>query len=255
MPLSQEQLGQLLGSDGYVRERLDPGLRDFNYLAFADLLEVVRPFASAAPAGGSVFDYGCGGAPYEPLFAHCGRYVRADIVPGPRVQVAVRPDGLTDEPEASHDAVLSSQVLEHVPDPLAHLRECRRLLKPGGEVLVTTHGLFEEHGCPYDFQRWTIIGLERDFRAAGLEVIASHKLTTQIRGAIQLNHYFIETLRQPGGGLGWALLDLLRRLHRNLTRPLANWVGARLANQGVVPGNDPAPVYVGIAVRARRPGF
>lgn len=253
MPLTEAQLGQLLASDAYLRERLRPRLRDFNHLCFADLLRVVEPFAKSLPTGAAVFDYGCGGAPYEPLFSHCARYVRADIVPGPRVQVQLPANGLTDEAEGAYDAILSSQVLEHVPDPLAYLRECRRILKPGGEVLATTHGLFEEHGCPYDFQRWTIIGLERDFRAAGLEIVASHKLTTQIRGAIQLNHYFIETLRKPGGGLGWAFLDLLRRIHRNVTRPVANWVGDRFAGQGVVPGNDPAQVYVGIAIRARRP--
>lgn len=239
--------------DRYVRERLEPRWRDFDYLAFMDLRSVVGGFAASLPVGASVFDYGCGGAPYERLFAHCGRYVRADLVPGPRVEVRLRADGLTDEPAACHDAVLSSQVLEHVPDPLAYLRECRRILRPGGDVLVTTHGLFEEHGCPGDFQRWTVAGLERDVRAAGLEVVASYKLTTQVRGALQLTHYLIETLHQPGGGPGWRLLDLLRRAHRNLTRPLANAVGAGFSRQGVVPGDDPARIYVGIAVRARRP--
>jgi hypothetical protein len=34
---------------------------------------------------------------------------------------------------------------------------------------------------------------------------------------------------------------------------VANWLGDRFASQGVVPGNDPAQVYVGIAIRARRP--
>ena len=253
MPLSQEQLGSRLSDARYLRERIAPRWRDFDYLAFSDLREVVRRFAATAPAGASVFDYGCGGAPYEQLFSHCARYVRADLVAGPRVEVRLRADGLTDEPEARHDAVLSAQVLEHVPDPLAYLRECRRILKPGGEVLLTTHGLFEEHGCPHDYQRWTVAGLERDVRAAGLEVLASHKLTTQVRGAIQLGHYLIETLHQPGGGVGWFLLDVLRRAHRNLTRPLANVIGAQFAGQGVVPGDSPARIYVGIAVRARRP--
>jgi len=248
-----QDLGAILAGDEYLRERLAPRLRDFNYLAFTDLLAVVRPFAAAIRPGGEVFDYGCGGAPYETLFAHCGRYVRADIVPGPKVQVRLRDDGLTNEPDASYDAILSSQVLEHVPDALAYLRECRRILRPGGEVLVTTHGLFEEHGCPHDFRRWTIIGLEHEMREVGLEVVASHKLTTQVRGAVQLNHYFAETLRKPGGGLVWALLDGVRRLHRRVFRPLANWLAGRFTGQGVVAGTDPAQVYVGIAVRARRP--
>lgn len=69
MPLTEAQLGQLLASDAYLRERLRPRLRDFNHLSFADLLRVVEPFAKSLPAGAAVFDYGCGGAPYEPSSA------------------------------------------------------------------------------------------------------------------------------------------------------------------------------------------
>lgn len=40
--------------------------------------------------------------------------------------------------EASFDAITLTDVLEHLPDPVASLRRCRELLAPGGRLLITT---------------------------------------------------------------------------------------------------------------------
>jgi SAM-dependent methyltransferase len=41
-------------------------------------------------------------------------------------------------PDAAFDAVVSSHLLEHLPDPQAHLKECHRILRPGGRLVLTT---------------------------------------------------------------------------------------------------------------------
>jgi SAM-dependent methyltransferase len=40
-------------------------------------------------------------------------------------------------PNASFDAVLCTEVLEHVPDPVAVVQELARVLRPGGKLLLT----------------------------------------------------------------------------------------------------------------------
>jgi SAM-dependent methyltransferase len=50
-----------------------------------------------------------------------------------------------------------------VPDPAAAVRELRRVVKPDGRVLLSTHGVYPFHPNPDDLWRWTDQGLERLF--------------------------------------------------------------------------------------------
>ncbi len=52
-------------------------------------------------------------------------------------------------PDGSFDAVLCSEVLEHVPEPTHALDEFARLLKPGGILIVTAPFASNVHMAPY----------------------------------------------------------------------------------------------------------
>lgn len=55
------------------------------------------------------------------------------------------------EPDNSFDAILCVEVFEHIPDPLAALSEFKRLLKPGGYLIITAPFASITHFAPYFF--------------------------------------------------------------------------------------------------------
>jgi SAM-dependent methyltransferase len=122
------------------------------------------------PPGGRVLDYGCADAPYRRFFGADVEYVAADLPGNPIATAEIAPDGTVALEDGSCDAVLSTQVLEHVTDPGTYLTECARVLRPGGRMLLSTHGIMVYHPDPVDYWRWTCAGLQKAVGDAGLEI-------------------------------------------------------------------------------------
>ena len=86
------------------------------------------------------------------------RYVGIDVSPETNADFVVQP-GETWPFEASvFDAVLATQVLEHVNDLDNVVSEIDRILRPGGIALLTLPFIYSEHGAPADFRRFTVDG-------------------------------------------------------------------------------------------------
>jgi len=56
----------------------------------------------------------------------------------PNVEVLCAPGEILPLPDHHVDAVVLADVIEHLVDPPQCLRECRRVLKPGGRLVITT---------------------------------------------------------------------------------------------------------------------
>ncbi|MFC4250413.1 class I SAM-dependent methyltransferase [Sinimarinibacterium flocculans] len=72
--------------------------------------------------------------------------------------------------DASVDAVVILEVIEHLPSPRQALHEIARVLRPGGQLLLSVPFLYPIHDAPYDFQRFTEHGLAHEIELAGMRV-------------------------------------------------------------------------------------
>ena len=101
----------------------------------------------------AVLDVGCGGGLLSEALAKSGAQVTAiDLAPdlikvaklhrlesGVEVDYRLQPaEALAEEMPGAFDAVTCMEMLEHVPDPAAILSACATLLKPGGQLFVST---------------------------------------------------------------------------------------------------------------------
>jgi SAM-dependent methyltransferase len=140
--------------------RLEPSRASVQYAVRRPLVEWLR---AQAVAGCRVLDVGCGDRPYAQIFPGA---VGFDVPGNEHADLHGSLESIPVEDE-SFDVVLCLQVLEHVPDPAAAVRELHRVVRPGGRVLLSTHGVYPFHPNPDDLWRWTHQGLERVFLASG----------------------------------------------------------------------------------------
>ncbi len=115
------------------------------------------------PSGSRILDAGAGECQFEAFCGHL-EYVSQDfgeydgVGDGSGLQTRTwdqtRIDIVSDitaipEPDASFDAVMCVEVLEHLPDPPAALRELARLLRPGGMLVLTAPFCALTHFAPF----------------------------------------------------------------------------------------------------------
>ena len=119
----------------------------------------------------AILDFGCGNGAQTSHFPGGARTLAIDIEPGDLqtlrdyLRAHDRADILPVQYGGAHlpvadaavDLVTSFEVLEHVPDESFALREIHRVLKPGGEIILSVPNkwwIFETHGARLPLLRW-----------------------------------------------------------------------------------------------------
>jgi SAM-dependent methyltransferase len=124
----------------------------------------VAKVLSDLPAGSRLLDAGAGECQYKKHCSHL-RYVAQDVAiydgkggfglhnSGWNFSQIDIVSDIIDIPEsdASFDAVLCTEVLEHLPDPVRALDELARLLRPGGMLITTAPFWSITHQAPFHF--------------------------------------------------------------------------------------------------------
>lgn len=154
-----------------VRAELAPSSRFIAHLVASRYQKAI-----AEHANGKLLDLGCGKVPlYEIYRDRVSENVCTDWPSTIHKNSYI--DTFCDLSKAlpfgdnTFDTILSSDVIEHLPDHDLAFREMGRVLAPGGTLILNTPFMYMVHEIPHDFYRHTRFSIERLTALAGLQVM------------------------------------------------------------------------------------
>jgi len=203
-------------------------------------------------APGRMLDIGCADRWVQRMLPLGVEYIALDFPTTGGAMYGSRPDLFADASrlplaDASFDAVVMLEVLEHLRHPRQALAEAARVLRPGGRLLLSMPFLYPIHDAPHDYQRLTVHGMIRDVEAAGFrldrcEASLGSAQTGGLIACLALGGMGLEAVRRRSPAMLLLPLVAVAILVLNL----AAWLAAR-----VLP-TWPA-LTAGYAVEATRP--
>ena len=132
-------------------------------------LDTISRLLGKPPSSLRVLDVGCSRGNFLEAGARLG-FCMEGVEPAANIAAAARAQGLTVHtglladiklPAASFDAITLFEVIEHLKEPLPLLRECHRVLKPGG-ILVLSTGNTASWTVRAMQARWDYFDIARD---------------------------------------------------------------------------------------------
>ena len=175
------------------RSRRHPRPTQFDYLHLRYLVDALRDAVAAVPAPvDDVLDVWCGSRPYDDLFPPSARCVGFDVEGNPYGVADVVSSTLLPFPDAAFDLVVCIESFQFIAEPAHAVDEFRRVLRPGGSVIITVPFAFEydpsfpearytEHELHALFEGWADV----DVHENGGRTVAWTMLTASLLAGLE----------------------------------------------------------------------
>jgi SAM-dependent methyltransferase len=171
-----------------IPEAFDPGITHPLYLIRSNLHRAISDLAPSL--SGRMMDFGCGLKPYRNMFdvdEYIGVDYQAEGETYEQSAVDVFYDGRSlPFPDGHFDSIFSSEVFEHIFNLPEILPELKRVLKPGGRILITCPFAFGEHEIPSDFARYTSFAMQHMLTTNGFRILDQRKTGGNVEVLTQL---------------------------------------------------------------------
>jgi SAM-dependent methyltransferase len=162
--------------------------------SYLEQLSLRRALDKAVPfIRGRALDLGCGERPYHEIIRRSttsivGLDAQPDHVHPPEVcgDVQVLPFK-----DATFDTIITTQVIEHVFDPHAMMREISRVTRVGGHVILTAPQVWPLHEEPRDYFRYTLYALKGLAERNGIDVLLLFSRGGSVIALTQLTASFL----------------------------------------------------------------
>ncbi len=154
--------------------------------------KLTRPFINAFlkkySTSAATLDIGASGNDHREIFPN-----RTTL----NIDASGKPDVVADAHklpfgDASFETVVCSEMLEHADNPQKVIDEIKRVLKPGGRVVLTTRFAFPIHDAPNDYWRFTPYGVRKLFSEFEILEVATEGGPFYAI-AVQLQRIFFQT--------------------------------------------------------------
>jgi SAM-dependent methyltransferase len=184
----------------YLKEEFNPKIIGLFLPGYFMAKEIYRNMLRLMPnLKGRLLDIGCGSKPHKDMLnvnEHIGIEIDDDGRQNHKYADVLYNGEEMPFDDKSFDSALASEVLEHVFNPDTLLRETNRVLKIDGIFLLSTPFLWEEHGQPYDYARYTSFGLKYILEKKGFKIIEQVKCGNGVEVVFQkLSNYFFRAFK------------------------------------------------------------
>ncbi len=190
---------------------------------------------SELPAGLRLLDAGAGEQQYKKFCTHL-KYVSQDFAQydGKGDNIGLQMGAwdnsnldiigdITDipEPDGSFDVILCTEVFEHLPNPVLAIQEFSRLLKQGGQLIITAPYCSLTHFAPYHYSTgFNRYYYEKHFADNGLKTVS-----------IEANGNYFEYIAQEVRRIEDIAILYSKKQRPNLFQRIAIWVTLGMLNK------------------------